>query len=164
MVAVLAVVVASAVVARQGLDFTGFVSGFGAFVLVVLSAIDLERRRIPNAIVLPAAAAVLVLRVLADPDAKWQWLGAGLGAFLVFFFLALLRPGGLGMGDAKLALLIGFLLGRFVLEGLAIGTLAGAGAALVVLVQQGREARTATLAYAPFLSFGAILMLLLVQL
>ena len=80
--------------------------------LVVLSAIDLDYRIVPNRIVLPAAAVVLVAHTLIDPSV--EWILAALGASVFLLIAALVYPEGIGMGDVKLALLLGAMLGRSV--------------------------------------------------
>jgi leader peptidase (prepilin peptidase)/N-methyltransferase len=75
--------------------------------------------------------------------------------------LALVYPAGLGMGDVKLALLLGAALGGAVLPALLVGTLAAGAAGLVVLARQGLGARRRALPFGPFLAFGAITILLL---
>ena len=77
---------------------------------VVVTATDIERRIVPNRVVLPAAFAVLVLDTVWHPSPVWAIGAFGLAGFL--FLVALAYPGGMGMGDVKLALLIGALLGR----------------------------------------------------
>ena len=77
---------------------------------VVVTATDLERRIVPNRVVLPAAAAVLVLQTVFYPSPVWAIGAACAAGFLLLAALA--YPGGMGMGDVKLALLIGALLGR----------------------------------------------------
>jgi leader peptidase (prepilin peptidase)/N-methyltransferase len=79
----------------------------------------------------------------------------------LLFVLALVYPAGLGMGDVKLALLLGAALGGAVLPALFLGTLAGAAAAVVVLARRGLQARRTTMPYGPFLAFGAIATILL---
>ncbi len=145
------------------LDLAGraFVAAAFCAVLAVLAAIDLERRLIPNRIVLPAAALVLLGNIAAEPDRAAEWAiaagAAGGGALL----LALLTRGGVGMGDVKLCLLLGAGLGFDVLAALFIGVLAGALAALVVLVRHGLQARKAAIPYGPFLALGGILVVFL---
>ena len=90
------------------------------------------------------------------PDEWATWLGAGLGAFACFFLLALVYPAGMGMGDVKLVLLLGFALGSAVLPALMVGTLAAALAGAVLLAREGRDARRRTIPFGPFLAFGAI--------
>jgi leader peptidase (prepilin peptidase)/N-methyltransferase len=107
---------------------------------VLLTVIDLQHRLLPNRVVLPAATvgAVLLLGA-ALPGQDWTpLLRAGLGAvvlFLVFLFLALISPKGLGMGDVKLAGLLGLYLGWIGWEALALGAAAGfIGQAVLALV------------------------------
>ena len=125
--------------------------------LVAVSAIDLEHRIVPNRIVLPAAAVVLVARTLLDPSV--EWLLGGLGASTFLFVAALAFPRGMGMGDVKLALLLGAMLGRTVGVALMLGMVAALVPAVVLLVQRGREARKAAIPFAPFLAFGTIVAL-----
>jgi leader peptidase (prepilin peptidase) / N-methyltransferase len=156
-----ATAVAAVVIARYGASLESLIAAFACAVLVVLSVIDVESRRLPNNIVLPSAAFVLAARLLTAPEDWATWVGAGLGAFACFLLLALVYPAGLGMGDVKLALLLGFALGSAVLAGLMIGTLAAALAGVVLLVREGRDARRKTIPFGPFLAFGAIVAILL---
>jgi leader peptidase (prepilin peptidase)/N-methyltransferase len=158
---VFAAVIAAAVLARYGTGSAGLIAAVTCAVLVVLSVIDVETRRLPNVIVLPTAAFVLVARLLTDPEHWVTWIGAGLGAFACFFLLALVNPAGLGMGDVKLVLLLGFALGAAVLPALVLGTFAAALAGAVLLAREGREARGRTIPYGPFLAFGAVAVTLL---
>jgi leader peptidase (prepilin peptidase) / N-methyltransferase len=156
----LAAGLAAAALARYGLSAAGLIAAFTCGVLVVLSVIDFESHRLPNNIVLPSAAIVLVAR-LASAE-HWQaWLGAGLAAFAFFLVFALIYPAGLGMGDVKLALVLGFALGGAVLPALVVGTLAGGAAGIVLLVRNGAEARRRAIPFGPFLAFGAIAVLLI---
>ena len=158
---VLAGAIAAAALARYGLSAAGLIAAYTCGVLVVLSVIDMESHRLPNKIVLPSAAVVLVARLASAPEHWYVWLGAGLAAFAFFLVFALIYPAGLGMGDVKLALLLGFALGAAVLPALVVGTLAGAAAAIVLLVRNGAEARRRAIPFGPFLAFGAIAILLL---
>jgi leader peptidase (prepilin peptidase)/N-methyltransferase len=158
-----AAALAAAVIARYHGTTTGYVMAGTAAVLVVLAAIDLEQRRVPNQIVVPAAVVVLAARIALDPARAWVWAAAALGAAFAFFLLAILRPGGLGMGDVKLVLLIGAGLGGAVVPALLIGTVAGAVFAVVLLVRHGAEAGQRTIAYAPFLASGALVAILLLR-
>jgi len=126
-------------------------------VLVAISAIDLEHRIVPNRIVLPAAAAVLVARTLIDPSPEWL-LGA-LGAFAFLLAAALVYPAGMGMGDVKLALLLGAMLGRDVGVGLMAGMVAAMVPSVVLLARHGGAARKMGIPFAPFLAIGAVLAL-----
>jgi leader peptidase (prepilin peptidase) / N-methyltransferase len=157
----LAVGLAVAALARYGLDAAGVIAAFTCAVLVVLSIIDFESRRLPNRIVLPSAALVLAARLISAPEHWSAWLGASLGAALCFLVLVLVYPAGLGMGDVKLMLLLGALLGGAITSALMVGSLAGAAAALVLIARDGRSALRRRIAYGPFLAFGAVAVLLL---
>jgi leader peptidase (prepilin peptidase) / N-methyltransferase len=151
----------AAVLARYGLGAPGLIGAFTAAVLIVLSVIDLDSRRLPNRIVLPSAGLVLAARLASTPEHWKAWIGASLGAFACFLVLALIYPAGLGMGDVKLALLLGAALGGAVLPALLVGALAAGVAGVVVLARQGLGARRRALPFGPFLAFGAITILLL---
>jgi leader peptidase (prepilin peptidase)/N-methyltransferase len=126
-------------------------------VLVALSAIDLEHRIVPNRIVVPAAGIVLVARTLIDPSPEWV-LGA-LGASGFLLLAALAYPAGMGMGDVKLALLLGAMLGRDVAVGMMIGMIAALLPSIVLLARHGKAARKMGLPFAPFLALGSIIAL-----
>jgi leader peptidase (prepilin peptidase)/N-methyltransferase len=155
-----AVAIAACVLLRYGPNAAGVIAAFTGAVLVVLSVIDLESHRLPNRIVLPSAALVLVARLATEPEHWAAWVGAGAGAFACLLALGLAYPAGLGMGDVKLALLLGAALGGAVLTALFLGTLAAGLAGLVLLVRDGREARRRAIAFGPYLAFGAIVTLL----
>jgi leader peptidase (prepilin peptidase)/N-methyltransferase len=97
---------------KFGLSADAAIASFFCGTLVVLSAIDIDRRIIPNNIVLPAAAIVLVANTVVHPS--FEWLAAGFGAALFLLLAALAYPRGMGMGDVKLALLLGAGVGRYV--------------------------------------------------
>jgi leader peptidase (prepilin peptidase)/N-methyltransferase len=132
-------------------------AGIGCAALVVATATDLERRIVPNTVVLPAAAAVLLLNTVAHPSPAWA-IGA-LGAAGFLFVAALAYPGGMGMGDVKLALLIGALLGRTTPVGLMLGLLLALVPSLVLIARHGRRARRLAIPFAPFLAAGAVIAL-----
>src|SRR6478672_11514616 len=125
--------------------------------LVAVSATDLERRVIPNLVVLPAAAVVLVANTLVHPSVEWVAAGLGAGAFLLLAALA--YPAGMGMGDVKLALLLGFMLGRAVPVAMMIGFVAALVPSAVLLVRHGSAARKMRIPFGPFLALGAIVAL-----
>jgi leader peptidase (prepilin peptidase)/N-methyltransferase len=140
-----------------GLSGEAFVAAFFCVVLVVLSAIDLKHRIVPNKIVLPAAAVVLVAQTALEPSPEWA-LGA-LGASGFLFVAALAYPAGMGMGDVKLALLLGAMLGRVVGVGLMLGMVAALAPSVVLLARHGSAARKMGIPFAPFLALGAIVAL-----
>jgi leader peptidase (prepilin peptidase)/N-methyltransferase len=134
-----------------------FVAAFFCATLVTISATDLSHRIVPNVIVLPAAAIVLVAMTVLEPSPEWA-LGA-FGAAFFLFLAALAYPKGMGMGDVKLALLLGAMLGRTVPVGLMIGMLSALLPAVVLFVRHGSAARKMAIPFAPFLSFGGVVAL-----
>jgi leader peptidase (prepilin peptidase)/N-methyltransferase len=140
-----------------GLSWDALVSAFFCAVLVAISATDLEHRIVPNKIVLPATAIVLVAQTALHPSPEWA-LGA-LGASGFLFLAALFYPAGMGMGDVKLALLLGAMLGRLVGVGVMLGMLAALIPSVVLLARHGSAARKMGIPFAPFLALGAIVAL-----
>ena len=142
---------------KFGLSGEAFLAAFFCVVLVVLSAIDLTHRIVPNRIVLPAALIVLLAQTALNPSPEWM-LGA-LGAAGFLFVAALAYPAGMGMGDVKLALLLGAMLGRLVGVGLMLGMLAALVPSFVLLARHGSAARKMGIPFAPFLALGALIAL-----
>jgi leader peptidase (prepilin peptidase) / N-methyltransferase len=149
-----------ALLGRYGFDAQGVMYAFLAVVLVLISAIDIERRIIPNRIVLPAIAIVLGIQLIFYPEHALEWVLAALGAGLFFLLPLLVYPSGLGLGDVKLAVLLGAALGLDVMGALLIGLLAGAVVAGVILFRGGSAARKTAIPFGPFLAFGALFTLL----
>ena len=126
-------------------------------VLVVISAIDIEHHIIPNRIVLPAAAGTLVIQTMLHPGAEWALAAAGAATFLLVAALA--YPKGMGMGDVKLALLLGAMLGSLVVVALMVAVVSALVPAVVLGARHGTAARKMAIPFAPFLAFGAIVAL-----
>jgi leader peptidase (prepilin peptidase) / N-methyltransferase len=140
-----------------GLTFEAAIASFFCAVLVAISAIDLEHRIIPNRIVLPATVAVLVANTLRDPSPKWALAALGASGFL--FTAALIYPAGMGMGDVKLALLMGAALGATVPVALMTGMLAAMVPSIVLFARFGSKARKMGIPFGPFLAIGSIVAL-----
>ncbi len=147
--------------AHFGVGARGGIAAFFVSVLAVLSRIDLERHLLPNRIVLPAAAIVLTAQVAFFPDRALEWVLASVGAALVLFLPLLVYPSGMGMGDVKLALLLGAALGQAVVSALMLGFLFVVPVALLLLVRGGAAARKTAIPFGPFLAAGAIATLFL---
>lgn len=122
-------------------------------VLVAISAIDFEHHLIPNRIVIPAAAVTLAVHTVIDPSV--EWLVAALCASAGLLAIALIKPGGMGMGDVKLCLLLGAMLGRNVAVALFIGFIAASVPSLYLYARHGRAAGKMALPLGPFLALGA---------
>ena len=142
---------------KFGVSWDAAIASFYCAVLVVLSAIDIDRRIVPNKIVLPAAAIVLVAQTLVHPSL--EWLVAGLGASLFLFLAALAYPRGMGMGDVKLALLLGFMVGKTVPIALFLGMVSALVPSAVLFARHGSKARKMAIPFAPFLALGGVLAL-----
>jgi leader peptidase (prepilin peptidase)/N-methyltransferase len=124
-------------------------------VLVPIAAIDLERRIIPNRITGPAAIAAIVLGLVLDPGGEPERLIAGVAAAAFFLVAALVNPAGMGMGDVKLAGVLGLFLGRAVAPALLVALVAGVVAGIVVVRRVGvRAGRKTGVPFGPFLALG----------
>jgi leader peptidase (prepilin peptidase)/N-methyltransferase len=152
---------AIASIVRFGFSGHALVGVIFAPTLVLLTVIDLDRRLIPDAIVLPALGSILVLQIAFHPNHTLEWVLASLGAALFFFIPMLIYPAGMGMGDVKLAALLGAALGRSVTAAVAIALLAGGVVALFVLASEGIGARKKAIAFGPFLAAGGLLVFFL---
>ena len=126
-------------------------------VLAVVSVVDVRRRIIPDRIVLPATAVVLAARTVAHPSAVWVVAGAGAAALLLVAAIA--RPGGMGMGDVKLALLLGVAVGRSVPIALVVALAAAAVPSAALLLRHGSGGRAMTIPFGPFLALGGVVAL-----
>jgi leader peptidase (prepilin peptidase) / N-methyltransferase len=135
------------------------VAAFAAAVLVLLSAIDLERGIIPNRIVLPAAGIVLLAQIALFPGQAFEWVVAAVLAALVMMIPQLLGRALMGMGDVKLALLLGATLGWAVIGAVFIAFLCVFPVAVALLIRYGGAARKMTIPFGPFLCLGALIVL-----
>jgi leader peptidase (prepilin peptidase)/N-methyltransferase len=140
-----------------GLSADAAVAAFACCVLVAVSAVDIERRIIPDKIVLPATVAVLGAQTVLHPSPEWLLASLGASAFLLVAVLA--YPGGMGLGDVKLALLMGAVLGRSVGVALMIAMAAAMLPALFLLARHGAAARKMAIPFGPFLAFGTVVAL-----
>ena len=147
----------AACVAVFGPTLEGAAAALFCLALVVVTAADLEYRLIPNRVVLPASAIVLALMTAAEPSREWALaaVGAGLGLFV----LALIYPAGMGMGDVKLAVLMGAALGRGVGAAIMLSFVLAALPAIALLVRHGRAGGKMGLPFGPFLALGSIVVL-----
>jgi leader peptidase (prepilin peptidase)/N-methyltransferase len=158
-VELLTAVLIAACVLVFGFTFEAAIAAFFCAALVAVSVTDIQRFVIPNRIVLPAAAIVLVAQTIRVPSPEWAI--AGLGAALFLFLAALVYPAGMGMGDVKLALLLGFELGRTVPVAMMFGFVAALVPAVVLLVRHGSAARKMRIPFGPFLALGGVFALFL---
>jgi leader peptidase (prepilin peptidase) / N-methyltransferase len=158
--AAVAVLLIGACFVEFGATPRAFIAAFFVSALVAVCATDLERRIIPNRIVLPATAVVFAAQTALAPERAFEWVFAGIAAASILALPLLIAPGGMGMGDVKLALLLGAMLGRYVWVALVVAFLAAFVAAFVILLRHGAEGRQRSFAFGPFLAVGAIVALL----
>ena len=129
-------------------------------VLLPVTLIDLDERLIPNKITLPAALGAVVIGLLFAPArVPGQLIAAAAAAgFLLVFVLA--YPRGMGMGDVKLAGVLGLYLGASVAVALLVGVLAGVIVGAVVMARVGvAEGRRTAIPFGPFLALGGVVAL-----
>jgi leader peptidase (prepilin peptidase) / N-methyltransferase len=131
--------------------------------LVLVSEVDLDARIIPDVVILPVAALGLALMVALKPHQWVEWLVAGLGAAIGLFLIGevyqrLRGVTGMGMGDVKMALCMGFYLGTAVVPALFIAFVVGAIGGVVLMTIGGRGGKTAV-PFGPFLALGAVVAL-----
>jgi leader peptidase (prepilin peptidase)/N-methyltransferase len=139
---------------KFGFSADAFVAAFVCLALVAVSAVDVERRIIPNRIVLPAAAITLAANSALHPSPRFAIAAVAASGFL--FAAALVHPKGMGMGDVKLALLMGAALGRTVAVGLMAGMLAALLPSLFLFARHGTAARKMKIPFGPFLALGCV--------
>jgi leader peptidase (prepilin peptidase)/N-methyltransferase len=126
-------------------------------VAVPVAAIDAEHHVIPNRITAPAAVLAVALGAALDPSGEPSRLIAAAAVGGAFLLVALAVPAGMGMGDVKLAALLGLLLGSSVAPALLIALLTGVLAGLLVLARRApSERRRAGIPFGPFLALGGV--------
>jgi leader peptidase (prepilin peptidase)/N-methyltransferase len=125
--------------------------------LVPVAMIDLEHRIIPNKLTAPGAVLAVVLGTALDPSGEPARLIAAAAAGGALLLAALAYPGGMGMGDVKLAAVLGLFLGRDVAPAMLIALLAGVLAGAVVIARKGAaQGRKTAVPFGPFMALGAV--------
>jgi len=146
-----------AVVLQFGLTAQAALYSVFVAALVALGAIDIEHHVLPNRIVLPLFGIVYVGQVAIQPDRVVEWTLAALGAAGFLLAFALAYPGGLGMGDVKLALVLGAALGLSVTVAMMVGIVAAGVLGVVIIARQGAAGRKVPVPLGPFLAVGAVI-------
>jgi leader peptidase (prepilin peptidase) / N-methyltransferase len=129
-------------------------------VLATITLVDLDLRVIPNKVLIAGALVGAPLVLIADPDSAQERAIAAVAAGGVLLLVALAYPRGMGMGDVKLAALMGIYLGRAVAPGLLGGFLAGAIVGIALIAARGAQARKQAIPFGPFLALGGFAALL----
>ena len=147
----------AAVIVADGAHRTTWLALMFVAALVAITRIDLEHRIIPNRILAPLAVAAIVLTALFQPHQLPERLIAGVAAGGLLLIAALAYPGGMGMGDVKLAAVMGVVLGRAVAPALLLALLAGTVAGIAVMAKRGiRQGRRTSIPFGPFLALGGV--------
>jgi leader peptidase (prepilin peptidase)/N-methyltransferase len=150
-----------AVLAVKGVDADALPGLALVLILVPTALIDLEHRIIPNALMAVGAVVGLALVALTDPSHLADHVIAAAGAGGFFFLVVLAYPAGMGMGDVKLAAVLGLYLGASVIPAVAIALLAGTLVGAVIIARKGAKAgRKTAVPFGPFLALGGIVGLL----
>lgn|SRR5690348_16897431 len=129
--------------------------------LMAVTITDLERRIIPNRVLLVTCAVGVAIAAVFDPSSLPERAIAAAAAGGLLFVVALAYPSGMGLGDVKLAATMGLFLGRSVAPALLVALIAGSAVGLVLIAREGASARKKAIPFGPFLAFGAMVGLLL---
>jgi len=125
--------------------------------LIALAGIDLDHKLLPNKIVYPLAAYGLIATLLVERDDLAEHVIAGTGAFAFLLVAVIAYPRGMGMGDVKLAGVMGLYLGASVIPALLVAFLSGSLAGIVILAREGAAARKKAIPFGVFLALGGII-------
>ncbi|HWO16308.1 MAG TPA: prepilin peptidase [Solirubrobacterales bacterium] len=128
--------------------------------LVAITLTDLERRIIPNKILIVATVLGVAIAAIADPGSLPERAIAAVAAGGLLFLAALAYPRGMGMGDVKLAAVMGLFLGRNVAPAILVALLAGSLVGLAMIARHGAAARKKAIPFGPFLALGGVVGLL----
>jgi leader peptidase (prepilin peptidase)/N-methyltransferase len=128
--------------------------------LVAVTLTDLERRIIPNRILIAAAVLGVAIAAIGDPGSLPERAIAAVAAGGLLFGAALAYPRGMGMGDVKLAAAMGLFLGRGVGPAILVALLAGSAVGLALIARHGAAARKRAIPFGPFLALGGVVGLL----
>ena len=156
LIELLTALVFAAIALVKGVDAELFLELPFAAMLIAVGAIDLEHRIVPNRIVVPAAVYALLVGALVRTGDLPELAIAGAAAFGALLLAALAHPAGMGMGDVKLAGVMGLFLGRAVVPALFVAFLAGTIVGLVLIAREGRAGRKRGVPFAPFLALGGL--------
>lgn len=126
-------------------------------VLITVAFIDFDHKIIPNKIILPAALYGVAVTAMVRTGFLPEALIAGASAFLFLLVAALAYPAGMGMGDVKLAGVMGIFLGSAVAPALLAAFASGAIVGLLMIVREGAAARKKGVPFGPFLAIGGLI-------
>jgi leader peptidase (prepilin peptidase) / N-methyltransferase len=129
--------------------------------LGVVTVSDLRTRLVPDTPLVLGVGLAIGAGALTAPGELPVRLAAGAGAAGFLLGAALVRPDGMGLGDVKLAGVIGVYLGADVVAAMATALAAGSIVGLALIARHGWTARRRTIPFAPCLALGAVVALAL---
>jgi len=124
--------------------------------LAAVTLTDLEQRIIPNKILLAGAILCLAIAVPTDPGGLPERAIAAVAAGGLFFLVALAYPAGMGLGDVKLAAVMGLFLGRAIAPAILFALLIGSLVGVALIARHGSGARKMAIPFGPFLALGGV--------
>jgi len=146
-----------AVVLAKGADSDAWLGLAFVILLVPVTLIDLDHRIIPNTLMLIGTVVSVGILLLTDPGALTEHLIAAAGAGGFLLIAALAYPAGMGMGDVKLAAVMGLFLGRSVGPAMLVALVAGSVVGALIIARKGAaEGRKTAIPFGPYLAFGGI--------
>jgi leader peptidase (prepilin peptidase) / N-methyltransferase len=125
-------------------------------VLAIVTLTDLEQRIIPNKVLLTGAVLCVAIAAPTDPAGLTERAIAAAAAGGVLFAVVFAYPAGMGLGDVKLAAMMGLFLGRAVAPAILIALLAGSLVGVALIVRHGSKARKMAIPFGPFLALGGV--------
>jgi leader peptidase (prepilin peptidase) / N-methyltransferase len=146
-----------AVVLDKGADSDAWLGIAFVILLVPVTLIDLDHRIIPNTLMLIGTVVSVVLILLTDPSALTEHLIAAAAAGGFLLIAALAYPSGMGMGDVKLAAVMGLFLGRNVAPAMFVALITGSVVGAAIIAKKGaKEGRKTAIPFGPYLAFGGL--------
>ena len=146
-----------AVVLAKGADRDAWLGLAFVLLLVPVTLIDLDHRIIPNKLMLVGTVVSVALVLLTDPDSIAEHLIAATAAGGFLLIAALAYPAGMGMGDVKLAFVMGLFLGRDVGPAMLVALVAGSLVGALIIARKGaQEGRKTAIPFGPYLAFGGL--------
>ncbi|MEA2440048.1 MAG: leader peptidase (prepilin peptidase) / N-methyltransferase [Thermoleophilaceae bacterium] len=130
-----------------------------AAMLIAVADIDIEHQIVPNRILAPVAIWAVAASAVVQTDRLPELLIAGASAFTFLLVAALAYPGGMGMGDVKLAGVMGLCLGLPVAPAMLIAFLTGSIVGVGIMLRHGAGARKRKVPFGPFLALGGLVAL-----
>ena len=145
---------------RFGLSWETILTSIFGSLLIVIGLIDLEHQKIPNILIYPAIGIGLLLIPLAHLDTPWMFILGGALGFAVLFLIAVLSPGAMGMGDVKLTIFLGIIVGYPEIVIVLFLAFVSGGLIAGILLACKKIKRKDTLAFGPYLALAGLITML----